>query len=106
MKKDVSSWLRRVAERLPRIFEEFPDTYLAHGWELKLTPVADQMELVDDQLYTVPIPKYVSVDHRHQLKDAYKRGGEEAVAKYCLNVLRKYKSATGAGSYENQEFVS
>jgi hypothetical protein len=107
MKKSISSWLKKVAKRLPLIFEEKPDKAYFTGRELKLTAFGEtDMVIEDDKIYAVDIPQYIAVLHEQQLKDAYKQYGAKGVSDYVLRVVKKYKSATGAGSYENQEFVS
>lgn len=86
MKKEIASRLNKIAEKLPTLFQELEENLLMKGSELLLTPLE---WMVDDpkKFYPVTIPKFVAVEHKQQLKDAYKRGGWRAVDLYSLEIL-------------------
>jgi hypothetical protein len=93
MKKPIVQSIRKLADSLPQVFEEKEDTVLMSGLELRLTPFADWQELEPETLYAVPIPMYIAVDHYQQLKDAFKRGGVQALQSYADDVILKYKNS-------------
>ena len=88
MNKEVAARLNKIAERLPKLFMEHKDIVKMKGSELLLTPAADQYVIINPEgWYDIEIPKYVAVEHKQQLKDAYKRGGWKAVDLYGLEIL-------------------
>lgn len=94
MKKELASRLNAIAEKLPILFEEKVDHILIKGSELLLTPLASIVE-DREKFYSVEIPKYVAVEHKQQVKDAYKRGGWQEVDKYCLIILANSNALDG-----------
>lgn len=93
MKKPIVQSLARLAETLPQVFEQKEDTVLMSGAELMLTPYADMQPLEREQLYEVPVPMFIAVDHYQQLKDALKKGGVEAVQHYADSVMYKWQNS-------------
>lgn len=91
MNKVIANKLTGLAEKLPLVFEEKEDKVLMTGAELKLTPYDDLMKLEPTKIYEVPIPKYVAVEHRLQLKDAFKKQGMEGVNRYVQKVMNNLK---------------
>ena len=61
------------------------------GRDLKLTPL-EFMVTSDTDFYPVEVPIFVAVEHKQQLKDAYKRGGMDECKKYIDNVFAKIKA--------------
>lgn len=90
MKKEIASRLNEVAQSMPTVFEWKTAPVEMKGWELKLTPL-DSPSLIDNQDYMIEVPCMVAVEHKQQLKDAYKRGGMDEVVKYHKSVLQKVK---------------
>jgi len=92
MKKDIASRLNEVAASMPIIFEWKTESILMKGWELNLTPLGDIYRLEKEKDYTVEVPVMVAVEHKQQLKDAYKRGGMPEVIRYHRSVMDKIKN--------------
>jgi hypothetical protein len=92
MKKAIAQRLNELADLLPIIFEEKEETVLMSGKDLFLTPFADMQELDFDKVYAVPVPMFIAVEHKQQLKDRYKYGGMEAVKSYIADIRNKEKN--------------
>jgi hypothetical protein len=91
MNKQIASKLNEVAAGMPVVFEWKTELVLMAGWELKLTPL-EKFVKSDEELYQIEVPVMVAVEHKQQLKDAYKRGGMEAVQAYHRGVIEKAKN--------------
>lgn len=87
MRRQIATTLREIAETMPTVFDMQDDWVMWSGRDLLLTPMADKVD-DKDALYKVWCPKLVAVDHRHQLKDAFKRGGWDEVKAYQIKVLK------------------
>lgn len=87
MKKSYAKRLNEIASKLPMVFKSEQDYIVMTSEELALTPVADIIKLEPGKQYQIPIPKYTSVYHEAQLKDAFKRGGLDAVNEYVKSVM-------------------
>jgi hypothetical protein len=94
MKKDIAQQLNRAAETTPTVFEWELRPEIFTGEELNLTPLGDHVYYIPENEYTVLMPTLVAVDHKQQFKDAYKRGGWEAVKLYHRAVMDKIKTKT------------
>ena len=90
MKKDIASKLNEVASTMPIVFEWKTEQITMKGWELKLTPL-DNKRLENESDYFLEVPCMVAIEHKQQLKDAYKRGGMDEVVKYHKSVMDKIK---------------
>lgn len=93
MKKDIAKQLSELADELPTVFEMRMGTTLMTGDELNLTPLGDKQPFERDTVYSVPVPEYHAVEHRQQLKDAYKRSGMQGVRDYTNKVMQDYKES-------------
>jgi hypothetical protein len=93
MKKDIAKQLSELADELPTVFETKIGSVLMEGWELNLTTLADKQPFDKDKVYSVPVPEYHAVEHRQQLKDAYKRAGMEGVRQYTKQVMEDYRNS-------------
>lgn len=93
IKKHIAQQLRAAADSTPTVFDwvMMPEQFT--GAELNLTPLGEIMQLDADRVYTVDMPAMVAVDHYQQFKDAYKRGGWEAVREYHRSVMAKVKNS-------------
>ncbi len=88
MKKSIARELNEVADDMPIIFDEKVETIMMRGKELKLTPL-EFMVNDESEMYPIEIPIFVALEHKQQLKDAYKRGGMDEAKKYIDNVFSK-----------------
>lgn len=87
IKKPIQKRLDKIAKGLPLVFIEHPDTVKMTAEELKLTPLANEMNLEPGKSYDIPIPKFIAVFHDQQVKDAFKKGGATEVNKYVDSVM-------------------
>lgn len=88
MRKSIAKELNNVADEMPIIFDEKVETRMMLGRDLKLTPL-EHLVLSDTDFYPVEVPIFVAVEHKQQLKDAYKRGGMDECKKYIDQVFSK-----------------
>ncbi len=89
MKKNKATDLNAIAEALPRIFEWKLGVEEFTGIELNLSGFGEERKFDNGSMYEVEVPFMQALDHKQQLKDAYKRGGNEAVIKYVNAVYRR-----------------
>ena len=89
MKKNIVNKLLEVADTLPIIYEWKMVPEVFTGEELNTTPLADKVKFKPDQEYTYPMPAMVAVDHRQQLKDAFKHSGIDGVQNYFNQTMDK-----------------
>ena len=92
MKKEVSKILNKLASELPYVYSPEIDYVLMTGYELNLSALGELITYPKENIYEVPVPKYVAVEHKQQMKDAYKKGGFDGVKKYMAQVLHKIKN--------------
>ena len=91
MKKHIAKQLNEVAATMPTVLEwgmeaqEVEGSWLIHG------PIADRQPIDPTKMYRIDLPVLRGVDHKQQVKDAYKRGGMEAVKAYHRSVIDKIK---------------
>jgi hypothetical protein len=87
MKKNVSKHLNDLAETLPTIFElEFEEAVYT-GEEMNLSGYGEEKKYDKKKYYKVADqPVFRAVEHKQQLKDAWKRGGIEEVIGYCERI--------------------
>lgn len=91
MKNHIARQLNEVAAGMPQVFEWMPGKATMSGSDLNLTPLADKQKFDPDQMYEFNMPYMVAVEHKQQIKDAYKRGGLIAVKGYHKSVMDKIK---------------
>lgn len=91
MKANIARQLNEVAETMPLVFEWEMRPETVEGSWLKYSPIADRQPIDPDQDYNIELPVMVAVEHKQQVKDAYKRGGFEAVREYHRSVMNKIK---------------
>jgi len=88
MKKNTAKLLNEFSEKLPLVFDVEYEYVPMFGWELKLTPLwTDSLD--KEEIYYVEVPLFRAVEHKQQLKDAYKRGGIPEVQNYFSTILKK-----------------
>lgn len=89
MKKDIAKKLSEIADLLPVIYQEEDDVVIMSGDELNLTGYGEYRIFEKNKLYEVPIPLYRAVEHKQQLKDAFKRYGMKGVHNYIQTFCNK-----------------
>ena len=92
MDKHIAASLKKVADTMPIVFEWSTERIVMKGWELFLTPLADERTFEMDKDYYVVVPVMLAVEHRKQLKDAFNRGGWDEVKVYHRSVIDKIKT--------------
>jgi len=87
LKKDVAKHLSDLAETLPLVFElEYEETIYT-GEEMNLSGYGEEKRYEKGKYYKVTdLPVFRAVEHKQQLKDAWKRGGLEEVKGYCERI--------------------
>jgi len=91
MKKGITTQLNEVAKTMPTIFEWDEEDVVFTGAEMNLTPFGEEEVFDKDKFYKVKMPLLRAVEHKQQIKDAYKRGGLIEVKKYHQQVINKFK---------------
>lgn len=86
MKRHIATAIRAISETMPHVFEMQDDWVMWSGHDLILTPLADRVD-DRDAMYKVWCPKLVAVDHRLQMKQAYRDSGWAGVLDYQKKVL-------------------
>lgn len=81
--------LLQVSEGMPVVFEWDMVPAEFTGEELNLTPLGEKNKYPKGETFKVFMPAMVAVDHRQQVKDAYKLGGWPAVKQYHTSVINK-----------------
>ena len=89
MNKKIAKVLSEIAATLPVIYEEEEDKVLMTGEELNLSGYGEFRTFEKNKVYEVPIPLYRAVEHRQQLKDAFKRDQMQGVHDYIQNFCSK-----------------
>ena len=92
MKHHIAKQLNEVAATMPRVFTWTMEPEVVEGSWLMHSPIADRQKIDPQLSYRVLLPVAKAVDHKQQIKDAYKRGGMEAVKAYHRSVIDKIKS--------------
>lgn len=90
MKKNVAKQLHQVAGDLPLVFVKEPIVIQMTGYEMNLSAFGEVHKYDNDQLYDVEFFQLRAVEHKQQLKDAYKRGGINEAKKYYNQVNETY----------------
>lgn len=93
MKSSIARQLNEVARTMPHVFEWHEGSVEWTGADLNLTPMGDKHRFDPDKLYTISMPYMQAVEHKQQLKDAYKRGGMQEVKNYHRSVMDKIKKS-------------
>ena len=88
MKKSIHTELNRLAAKMPLIFIEESEIIAMSGADLNLTPLGDAFRLEKDKYYQVPVPLFRAVEHKQQLKDAFKRSGMTGVRDYVTKTMQ------------------
>ena len=92
MNKKIAKVLSEIAATLPIIYVEEEDKVLMTGAELNLTGYGEHRTFNKSEVFEVPIPLYRAVEHRQQLKDAFKRnkmlGVHNYIQTFCSKPLR------------------
>lgn len=108
MNHHIAKQLNEVAATMPLVFVWETRPVLMKGWELNLTPLGEGVTFEKDTDYEIPVPCMVAVEHKQQIKDAYKRGGLPAVQAYHRQVMDKAKNPNAiklqqveSGEYKN-----
>ena len=89
MKNNIARQLNQVAKGMPLVYEWHQGKAIMSGADLNLTPLGGKLD--PNQDYEFDMPYMVAVEHKQQLKDAYKRGGFQEVKKYHKSVMDKIK---------------
>lgn len=89
MNKKIAKELSEIAALLPIIYVEEEDKVLMTGAELNLTGYGEHRTFEKEKVYEVPIPLYRAVEHRQQLKDAFKRDKMQGVHNYIQTFCSK-----------------
>ena len=89
MRKDIAKELNKIAASIPLVFDWSTEKIVMKGWELNLTPFGDHFHYIPDEDYEVDVPVMIAVEHKQQVKDAYKQGGPAAVRAYYQSVKAK-----------------
>ncbi len=92
MNNEIARKLNQIADGMPILFKwvEVPEVFT--GKELNLTPLGEFERFDPAASYTVLMPAQKATEHRQQIKDAYKRGGMEAVKVYHSNFMAQLKA--------------
>lgn len=91
MKANIARQLNEVAETMPLVFEWELQPEVVDGDWLRFSAIGDTQKIDPAQQYRIDLPVMVAVSHKQQVKDAYKRGGFEAVKEYHRSVMNKIK---------------
>lgn len=89
MDKQIAKQLREISDMLPLVFEHETETVLWTGADLNLTPYGDKIRFEANKLYPLQVPVMRAVEHRQQVKDAFKRDGMKGVNLYIQKVVRE-----------------
>lgn len=90
MKKNIATKLNDIAENLPTIWEWELGLAEFTGEEMNLSGFGETEKFDRLIIYSVEVPQMRAVEHKQQLKDAYKRGGDRAVELYVNGVIKKF----------------
>jgi hypothetical protein len=88
MKKDIAKTLNGIAEKLPIVFKAEPIDVEMYGWELNLTPLGNVRKFEPNTVYKYPFFQLRAVEHKQQLKDAFKNNGLTGVKTYLNSVTQ------------------
>jgi hypothetical protein len=83
MQKKVAKHLSDLADTLPLVFELEYEEAIYTGEEMNLSGYGETKHYEKGKYYKVTdLPVFRAVEHRQQLKDAWKKGGLEEVKGY------------------------
>ena len=83
-KKEVARHLANLADTLPIVFELEYEEAIYTGEEMNLSGYGMEKRYEKGRYYKVQdLPVFRAVEHRQQLKDAWKKGGIDSVMEYC-----------------------
>lgn len=87
MQKRVAKHLFDLAETLPTIFELEYEEAIYTGEEMNLSGYGETTRYDNKKFYkSKDLPVFRAVEHKQQLKDAWKKGGLEEVMGYCERI--------------------
>ena len=93
MDKAIAKQLAEIADGLPLIFTPEPATMQMTGVEMNLSGYGETHRYDPNGVYEVPTYVLSAVEHRMQLKDAWKRSGLAGVNQYIDSVIAKAREA-------------
>ena len=89
MNKKIAKELSEIAALLPIIYVEEEDKVIMSGADLNLSGYGEYRTFEKNKFYEVPIPLYRAVEHKQQLKDAFKRDKMRGVHNYIQTFCSK-----------------
>jgi hypothetical protein len=88
MKKEIAKQLNKFADELPIVYTPEPITILLTGYELNRSGYGEVKKFDENKTYEVPFIQLRAVEHKQQIKDAYKIGGVSQVKQYVNSVIQ------------------
>ena len=92
MRKQTATFLNKMAEQLPVIFNPIPIEIEMTGEDLNLSAYGETQRFVPTAIYKIPFVEFRAVEHKQQIKDAYRQNGEQGAIDYVNNVMNQYKN--------------
>lgn len=89
MKKSIAKHLNELAEKLPIVYESEPVEIEMSGYELNRSGYGEIYRFDEKKMYKIPFFQLRAVEHKQQLKDAYKRDGLNGFNKYMDSLIQK-----------------
>lgn len=93
MKKHVATKLNDIADNLPQVFDWSLELEDFTGIEMNLSAFGEKEKYDNGSMYSVEVPVMRAVEHKQQVKDAYKHSGEAGVLEYVARVYQKVVKA-------------
>ena len=87
MDKGIAKRLREIAEMLPTVYNEESEIIYMSGEDLNLSGYGEYRKYDREKFYEVPMPLFRAVEHKQQLKDAFKKGQMQGVHQYIQSVV-------------------
>lgn len=91
MKKDIAKQLNKFADELPLVYNVEEITITETGERLDLSAYGEKRKFEKNKLYELPFIQLRAVEHKQQIKDAYKSGGIARVKGYVNSVIKSLK---------------
>jgi len=89
MDKKIAKELSEIAKKLPIVFNQEEEIIHMSGEELNLTGYGEHRTFEKNKYYEVPVPLFRAVEHRQQLKDAFKKDKMNGVHNYIQTFCNK-----------------
>ena len=89
MKKQIAAKLLEIANGLPLVYDIEPIKILESGYRLNLSALGENQKVDDGMLYEIDFFQLRAVEHKQQVKDAFKNGGFDGVNEYFKSVIKK-----------------